>query len=508
MNKEFENFLSRLEKSKDDSRISASKKRHSQGYRTARENLDDLVDTNSFLEFGEFAVAAQRTRRDYEELQTETPADGIITGFCKINSKYLAEDRTHAIAIVYDYSVLAGTQGFFHHQKLDRITEQAEKFRLPIVIFTEGGGGRPGDVDVTTQIAGLNIPSFSTWARLSGRCLRVAVANGYCFAGNAALFGCSDFRIATQNSWIGMAGPAMIEGGGLGMFDPKEIGPSESQEKNGVIDYLAADEKEATAIAKKLLSYFQGPREEFSFADQSRLKDIIPEDRRWAYPVREIIDLIADTETFLEMKKNYGRSIVTGFIRIEGQPMAILASDCQQLGGAIDSEASEKTADFLTICNDHLIPVVALVDTPGFMVGPDSEEEGAVRRMASLFKVGSRLNIPLVAVFLRKGYGLGAQAMVGGSLHDPVYTVAWPTAEFGGMGLEGAVKLGFKKELESETDDQKREDLFNQLVAEAYERGKAIEAATHLEIDAVIDPEDTRSIIHKAITMSLSIKRD
>ena len=508
MNKEFENFLKRLEKSQDSSRVSATEKRHSKGYRTARENLDDLVDQKSFLEFGEFAVAAQRTRKDYKELQEDTPADGIITGFCKINSEYIEESRSHAVAIVYDYSVLAGTQGFFHHQKLDRITEQAEKFALPIVIFTEGGGGRPGDVDVTTQIAGLNIPSFSTWARLSGQNLKIAVANGYFFAGNAALFGCSDFRIATKNSWIGMAGPAMIEGGGLGIFDPEEIGPSKVQEKNGVIDYLATDEEEATAIAKKLLSYFQGSVEEFSFGDQSKLKEIIPEDRRWAYPVREIIDLIADSETFLELKKNYGRSIITGFIRIKGQPIAIVASDCQQLGGAIDSEAAEKTADFLTICNDHSIPVVALVDTPGFMVGPESEEEGAVRRMASLFKVGSRIETPIVAVFLRKGYGLGAQAMVGGSLHDPTYTVAWPSAEFGGMGLEGAVKLGFKKELESETDDKKREDLFNELVAEAYERGKAIEAAAHLEIDAVIDPEDTRSIIYKAVTMSLSQKRD
>ncbi len=508
MNKEFKNFLNRLEKSKDTSRVSAMNKRHDLGYRTARENLNHLVDQDSFLEFGEFAVAAQRTRRDYEELQEETPADGIITGFCKINADQVGESQAHGIAIVYDYSVLAGTQGFFHHQKLDRITEQAERFALPIVIYTEGGGGRPGDVDVTTQIAGLNIPSFSTWARLSGRCLKIAIANGYCFAGNAALFGCSDFRIATKNSWIGMAGPAMIEGGGLGIFDPKEIGPSEIQEKNGVIDYLATDEEEATSIAKKLLSYFQGPVDEFSFADQSKLKEIIPEDRRWAYPVREIIECLADTDTYLELKKNYGRSVITGFIRIEGQPIALLASDCQQLGGAIDSEASEKAADFLKTCNDHKLPVLVLVDTPGFMVGPDSEEQGAVRRMASLFKVGSQLDVPITAVFLRKGYGLGAQAMVGGSLHDPIYTVAWPTAEFGGMGLEGAVKLGFKKELEAESDDKKREDLFNQLVAEAYDRGKAIEAATHLEIDAVIDPEDTRSIISKAITMSLNQTKD
>ena len=502
MNKEFKNFLSRLEKSKDSSKIEATKKRHKLGYRTARENLEHLSDPDSFLEFGEFAVAAQRSRRDYEELQKETTTDGIITGFCTINAKEVGENKANTIGIVYDYSVLAGTQGFFHHQKLDRITEQAEKFKLPIVIFTEGGGGRPGDVDVMTQIAGLNIPTFSNWARLSGNCLKIAIANGYCFAGNAALFGCSDFRIATKNSWIGMAGPAMIEGGGLGVFDPKEIGPSEIQEKNGVIDYLAIDEEEATSVAKKLLSYFQGTISEYSFADQSTLKDIIPDDRRWAYPIREIIEILADTNTFLELRKNYGRSIVTGFIRIEGQPIALLASDCQQMGGAIDSEAAEKSADFLSICNDHSIPTVVLVDTPGFMVGPDSEEQGAVKRMANLFKVGSKLDKPVIAIFLRKGYGLGAQALVGGSLHNPVYTVAWPSAEFGPMGLEGAVKLGFKKELDAEQDQEKREALFNQLVEEAYERGKAIEAASHLEIDAVIHPVKTRNIIINTIRMT------
>ena len=506
MNKEFKNFINRLEKSKDSFRTNATEKRHHSGYRTARENLDDLADPDSFLEFGEFAVAAQRSRRDYDELQAETAADGILTGFCTINAGEVDENRAHVVAIVYDYSVLAGTQGFFHHQKLDRITEQAEKFNLPIVIFTEGGGGRPGDVDVTTQIAGLHIPSFSTWARLSGHCLKIAVNNGYCFAGNAALFGCSDFRIETKNSWIGMAGPAMIEGGGLGVFDPKEIGPSDIQEQNGVIDIVAEDEQEATLIAKRLLSYFQGPVTDYSCNDQTKLRDIIPEDRRWAYPIRDINELLADTDSFLELRKNYGRSIITGFFRVEGQPMALLASDCQQLGGAIDSEASEKAAEFLTTCNAHSLPVVVLADTPGFMVGPDSEEQGAVRRMAKLFNVGASLQTPVVAVFLRKGYGLGAQALVGGSLHDPIYTVAWPTAEFGGMGLEGAVKLGFKKELEAETDNDKREALYNKLVAQAYERGKAIEAAAHLEIDAVIDPVDTRSTISKSITMALNKK--
>ena len=492
------NLYDRVEKSSDEFRASSREKRHSKQYRTARENLNHLVDAESFLEFGQFAVAAQRSRRDYEELQDKTNADGIITGFCSINSKLVGPKSSQAVAIVYDYSVLAGTQGAFHHLKLDRICDQAKKFELPIIIFTEGGGGRPGDTDVLTQIAGLHIPSFSSWAQLTGSSLKIAVNNGYCFAGNAALFGCSDFRIATKTSWIGMAGPAMIEGGGLGVFEPTDIGPVSVHEKNGVVDYVATNEEEATLIAKKLLSYFQGSIEDFAVGDQEILQNIMPEDRRYTYEIRDIINTVSDQDSFLELRKKYGASIVTGFIRIEGKPFALLASDCQKLGGAIDSESAEKAADFISICNDHALPILVLADTPGFMVGPASEELGAVRRMASLFKQGANIKVPLVAVFLRKGYGLGAQALVGGSLHNPVYTAAWPTGEFGGMGIEGAVKLGYKKELESIENLDERKELFDKLVAKMYEVGQAIEAASFLEIDAVIDPAQTRSIVLQA----------
>ena len=404
---EFEKFIRRVEKSSDVFRVSSTEKRHSKHFRTARENLNHLVDDESFLEFGQFAVAAQRTRRDYDELQDKTNADGIITGFCSVNSELVGEMHSQAVAIVYDYSVLAGTQGAFHHLKLDRICDQAKKFELPIIIFTEGGGGRPGDTDVLTQIAGLHIPSFSSWAQLTGTSLKIAVNNGYCFAGNAALFGCSDFRIATKTSWIGMAGPAMIEGGGLGIFEPTDIGPVSVHQKNGVVDYVAENEEEATLIAKKLLSYFQGSIEDFSVCDQEILQSFMPEDRRYTYEVRDIINTIADEDSFLELRKKYGESIATGFIRIAGKPFALLASDCQKLGGAIDSESAEKAADFISICNDHGMPILVLADTPGFMVGPASEELGAVRRMASLFKQGANIKVPLVAVFLRKGYGLG-----------------------------------------------------------------------------------------------------
>ena len=489
----------RLSKTLDEERNAAREKRHAKGYRTARENLEDLVDEDSFVEYGQLAIAAQKSRRELDELRTETAADGIITGFGKVNGEILDDKKSLSAIIINDYSVLAGTQGYYHHKKLDRICETAEKQNLPVIMYTEGGGGRPGDTDVHVQFAGLQIPSFSNWAKLKGKSIRIAVNNGYCFAGNAALFGTADFCISTKESWLGMAGPAMIEGGGLGKVDPKDIGPAEEQEKLGVIDYLAKDEEDATRFTKKLLSYFQGETKEWDVKDQSILRNLIPENRRMAYSVRDIIETLADKDSFLELRKAYGRSVITGFMRLEGRPIALIANDCQHLGGAVDATSAEKAGQFISICNEHKIPIVSLADTPGFMVGVESEREGAVRKMGSLFNSGANTSVPLVAIFLRKGYGLGAMAMVGGSFYIPIFTASWPTGEFGGMGLEGAVKLGYKKELEAIEDEQEREALYTKLVQKMYDSGRALEAATQLEIDAVIDPAETRSIILKAL---------
>ena len=489
----------RLEKTLDTVRVEAAEKRHSKGYRTARENLDDLVDPCSFIEYGQLAVAAQRSRRDYEDLQTSTAADGVITGTATINRDLFREDETHTAIVVYDYAVLAGTQGHYHHRKLDRIFEKALELKLPVVIYTEGGGGRPGDTDVKTSIASLYLKSWYTFCRLSGMVPRIAINNGYCFAGNAVFFGCADITIATRTSWIGMAGPAMIEGGGLGTCKPTDIGPAEVQEKNGVVDIVTEDEAEATAMAKKLLAYFQGSLKEWSCVDQTTLRDIVPENRRRAYPVRKVINILADEDSFIELRRAYGPGMVTGFLRLEGKPIGLIANDCFYNGGAVDATGAEKASRFVQLCDAFELPILSLIDTPGFMVGPESETQSAVRRMSSLFVVAANAAVPVVAIFLRKGYGLGAMAMTAGGFHIPVFAAAWPTGEFGGMGLEGAVRLGFKKELEAIEDDDEREAMYEKLVAASYERGKATEAATHLEIDAVIDPADTRQVILKAL---------
>ena len=483
----------------DDRRADATSKRHAFGYRTARENLSDLVDPDSFTEYGEFAVAAQRQRRPVEDLIENTPRDGVITGLGTINAGQFGNHPCRTAIIVNDYSVLAGTQGFFHHKKLDRILDLAGRDGLPVVMYTEGGGGRPGDTDVLTQVSALDVPTFSRWAKLAGRVPRIAVNNGFCFAGNAALFGCADLRIATRQSWIGMAGPAMIEAGGLGRFEPKDIGPVDLHLRQGVVDLCADDEPGAARLARTVLGYFQGSSTGHECGDQEWLREGLPDNRRFTYKVRPIIERIADTGTFTEISREFGSAIITGFLRIEGLPLGLVANDNQVLAGAIDAEAAEKAARFMRLCDAHGIAMLSLIDTPGFMVGPASEAQAAVRHTSDMFVAGAQRSEPLVAIVLRKAYGLGAMAMAGGGFSEPECTASWPTGEFGAMGLEGAVRLGYRKELEAITNERERGALFDRLVADMYDKGSALEVASVLEIDAVIDPADTRRIVLAAV---------
>jgi acetyl-CoA carboxylase carboxyltransferase component len=470
----------------DAARPDAVRRRRETGQRTARENVADLCET--FTEYGALAVAAQRARRPLKELIEKTPADGLVAGVGEVNGR-------PAVVLAYDYTVLAGTQGAMNHDKKDRMLELAERRRLPVVLFAEGGGGRPGDTD-TTSISGLDTMAFHLFARLSGQVPLIGIASGRCFAGNAALLGCCDVVIATEDATIGMGGPAMIEGGGLGVYAPEEVGPMSVQVPNGVVDVPVADEAEAVRVAKRYLAYFQGRLEDWDSADQDALRDLVPQDRKRAYDVREVIGTIADTASVLELRRAYGPGIVTALARIEGVPVGVIANSPAHLGGAIDADGADKASRFMKLCEAFGLPIVSLCDTPGFMVGPDAERTATVRHFSRMFVTGANLSVPLVTVILRKAYGLGAQAMAGGSLKVPVATVAWPTGELGGMGLEGGVRLGYRREL-AEAEDP--DALFDELVARSYERGKALSAATVYEIDDVIDPADTRHWIVTAL---------
>ncbi|MAI68882.1 MAG: hypothetical protein CBD03_04805 [Rhizobiales bacterium TMED143] len=492
----------RLARTHDAARPEKMDKRHNLGFRSARENVADLCDADSFIEYGQLVVAAQRQRRELDDLIDNTPADGLVAGFGTINGHDFPEEQARAAVLAYDYTVLAGTQGAFNHKKTDRVLELAQEWQAPIVFFTEGGGGRPGDTDFSkVQGSTLDVMTFATFAKASGVAPRIAINNGYCFAGNAVLFGCADVTIATKNSYIGMGGPAMIEGGGLGVVAPTDVGPSDIQSANGVIDLLAEDEAEAVAMSKKLLGYFQGRIAGHDCADQRKLRHIIPEDRKRAYDMREAIKLIADTDTLLEIRSGYGAGMITAFIRVQGQPFGLIANNPAHLGGAIDAEAAEKAGRFLQLCDAFSLPVLSLCDTPGFMVGPEDEKNATVRRASSMLVAGASLSVPVFMICLRKGYGLGAQAMAMGSFHVPQFTIAWPTGEFGPMGLEGAVRLGYSKELDAAgiEGSAAREALFDKLVSAMYESGKALNVAMYHEIDAVIDPRDTRKWIMNGI---------
>ena len=480
----------------DEARPEAVAKRHARGQRTARENVADLCDPGSFQEYGGFAFAAQESRRPKDELQAKTPADGLITGIGRVNGHLVPEDRARCAVVAYDYTVLAGTQGQRNHAKKDRIFELAERLRLPVVLFAEGGGGRPGDTDMPV-IAGLDTRAFEHFAKLSGLVPTVGIGVGRVFAGNAALLGCCDTVIATADSNIGMGGPAMIEGGGLGAYRPEDIGPIDVQVANGVVDLPVADEAEAVAVAKQYLSYFQGPIAAGVEPDQTLLRDVVPEKRKQIYDVRQVLTGLADEGSVLELRKAYGSGIITALVRLDGMPIGVIANDPAVLGGAIDAPAADKAARFLQLCDAFDLPVLSLCDTPGFMVGPEAEESAQVRRFSRLFISAGSMTVPLVTVVLRKGYGLGAQAMAGGSFRAPIATLSWPTGEFGGMGLEGAVRLGFRKELEAIDDEAERHAAFDSMVDAAYRHGQALNMAAHLEIDDVIDPAETRGrVLH------------
>ncbi len=481
----------------DERRPAAVERRRARGQRTARENIDDLVDPGSFVEYGPLVVAAQRSRRSTEELIDRTPADGLVAGIGTV-------DGVRTAVLSYDATVLAGTQGYFNHHKKDRLFDVIERERLPVVFFTEGGGGRPGDTDVPT-VSGLDVEAFRLFARLSALVPLVGVASGRCFAGNAALLGCCDVIIATEGSNIAMGGPAMIEGGGLGVFAPEQVGPLDVQVANGVVDIAVSDEAAAVGVARRYLRYFTQPTlEPWTCGDQRALRDVVPEQRREVYDVRTVLPMLADVDSVLEVRAGWAPGMVTALARVEGTAIGVVANQPMHLAGAIDAQGSDKAARFMQLCDAHDLPILFLCDTPGFMVGPAAEEQAAVRHVSRMFVTGANVEVPIGTIILRKGYGLGAMAMAGGSFRAPLFCVAWPTGEIGGMGLEGAVRLGFRDELAAIEDEDERERTYQHMVEVAYERGRALHAATMFELDDVIDPADSR----RWITTLLTARRD
>ena len=492
-------LLRRRTFTEDAARPEAVARRHAANARTARENIADLVDEGSFVEYGRFAIAAQRHRRDADDLIAHTPADGLVAGTARINGEYFGDERSACAVLSYDYTVLAGTQGALGHRKKDRLFELIERMRLPTVFFAEGGGGRPGDTDIPV-VSALDARAFKLWAALSGVVPRIAVVHGRCFAGNAVIAGCADLIVATEATSIGMGGPAMIAGGGLGDVPPDEVGPISMQEPNGVVDFVVADEAEAVEVTKRLLGYFQGTLEPGPVSDQTRLRTMVPERARRAYQVAPVVETLADEGSVTFLRPRFAPEMLTALARFAGRPVGVIANNTMVMAGAITAAAADKAARFLQLCDAFGLPVLSLIDCPGYMVGPAAESEALVRRASRMLVAGAALEVPLIAVILRRGYGLGAQAMTGGSLREPLLTVAWPGAHLGPMGLEGAVRLGMRKELEAIADDAEREERVRQATAAAQDNAKALNAAQLFEIDDVVDPAETRDVVINTLT--------
>ena len=482
----------------DENRPEAVAKRHSRGGRMPRENIAELMDAGSFKEYWPLVVARQHKRQDIETLRKRTPGDGVVAGTGTINADLFGEEAARAMVVHYDYTVLASTQGARNHYKQDRMFELALRFRMPIVLFGEGGGGRPGD-DSTGPAVAFDTHTFTQFSKLSGAVPMVGVNHGRCFAGNTALLACCDVIIATKDSTIAMGGPAMIEGGGLGIYTPEEVGPMSFQVPNGVVDILVEDEAEAVRVAKQYLSYFQGSTDSWEAPDQRKLRHIVPENRLRLYDMREIIATLADKDSVLEIRAGFGVGVITCFIRVEGRPMGVIANNPHHLAGAIDSDAADKGTRFIQLCDAFDIPILSLMDCPGMMVGPDVEATALVRHCVRMFNAGANLTTPLFGVVVRKAYGLGVQAMCGAGALVGFFTVAWPTAEFAGMNIEGSVKLGYRRELMAIEDPEERANEFNSRVDRAYEAAKAVNAAAGGGIDDVIDPAETRSWIAESL---------
>jgi len=497
--------LARRAKLEDEARPDAVAKRRALGRRTARENITDLCDTGTFSEYGGLAIAAQRLRRPVEELIDKTPADGMVCGVGTVNAELFGVEAAQCALLSYDYTVLAGTQGVRNHRKTDRILDIAQRQLLPVILFAEGGGGRPGDTD-QSELFHLVVPTFRNFAKLSGLVPRVGVVSGRCFAGNASLLGCCDVIIATPDATIGMGGPAMIEGGGLGTFTPEQVGPVKDLATAGVIDLLVADEAAAVDAARRFIGYFQGPVSDWSAPDQTELRSIVPDDSKRVHDARAVLNGLFDTDSVMELRPAFGRAMITAFARIEGKSVGVIANDPSHLSGAIDAEASDKAARFIQLCDAFGIPIISLVDTPGFMVGPDSELTGMVRRSSRLFTAAASISVPFVSVVVRRAFGLGAQAMTGGDFHAPAINLAWPSAEFGAMGVEGAVRLGFQRELAAIEDESAREQRVAELVEAVRAQSNALNMATFFEIDDVIDPATTRARLISALNAASPVE--
>ncbi len=475
----------------DGARPAAIARQHERGKLTARERIDRLADPGSFREFGALVSGegAHQVGRD------KAPADGVVTGTVLL-------DGRPAVVLSQDFTVFGGSIGVLGSAKTQRALQIAITRGIPLVMLLDGGGHRIQGGQDSRHFAHAN-PTFHNFARASGWVPMVAVMMGAGFAGPTNYAGMSDLVVMVRGiATMGLAGPALVKAGVGEDVDQMAIGGAEAQvDRHGLADLGAASEDDALLAARRFLSYLPGnARAPMPLAEcddpadrrDDALLDLVPSNPRKAYDMRKVIGLIADRDSLFEIKPTFAGNVLTMLARLGGRPVGFVANQPQKLGGMLDANACDKMAHFIGMCDAYGLPLVSLIDIPGFSIGSSAERSVLGRRSAKLIHEWGNATVPRVSIVLRKGYGLGYFAMAGGRAFAADASLAWPTAQICAMSVEGSVDVAFRKEYEAAPDPQARRQ---EMIDEIRGRIGSMRAAEGFGVDEIIDPRDTRRIL-------------
>jgi len=472
------------------------KKQHERGKLTVRERLDLLFDTDTFVEFG--LLASQQPVRGGEADSDGTPADGVVTGHGLVEGRQVW-------VIAYDFTVMAGSMGAVGEQfKAARVRELALRYRKPIVWLLDSAGARIQEAAGST-FAGTGY-LFADQVVMSGVVPQVAAMLGPCSAGTAYIPGLADFvPMVKETSSMSLGGARLVKAAtGEDVTDHDMGGSQVHCYESGVGDNEVADDRECIELVRKFLSYLPSSntepapfRETDDPADRlvEGLEKIVPVSPRAAYDVRRVIKAVFDHESWLEIKPSWAKNLVIGFARAGGHPVGVVANQPMQKGGVLDSDAADKAARFIRMCDAFNVPLVYLMDVPGFIVGSQVEKEGIIRHGAKMLYATAEATVPKITVIMRKAYGAGYYVMCGKG-YGPDVLVAWPLAEISVMGPEGAVNIIFNKQIEAAADP---EATRAQMIESIRAQINPYLAAGWAMIDDVIDPAETRRVIIRGL---------
>ncbi len=470
----------------DGARPEAVARQHRRAAMTARERIAALCDPDTFEELGGLV-------REPGDARIDKPADGLVAGMARIEGRWVT-------VIAQDFTVQGGSSGVLGSEKIERAALGAMRQGTPLVMLLDGGGHRIQTGQDSRHFALAN-PLFHDLARMSGWVPMVAAMLGAGFAGPTNYAGLADFVVMVRGqSCMGLAGPALVKAGTGEEIDIEALGGAAAQvDRNGLADLGVADEGAALDAVRRFLSYLPSnaqdplpmlPAPAEDPARDEGLLDLVPANTRKAYDVRRVAALIADEGSLFEVKPTYARNAVTALARLGGRPVGIIANQPMQMGGMLTSPACEKIAHFVAICDAYGLPLVYLIDVPGFSIGSAAEKSQLGRRSAKLIYELGHATVPRISLVLRKGYGLGYFAMCGGRSFDADAALAWPTAEICAMSIEGAVNVAYRKEIERSPDPEARRA---ELVAEMRARITPLGGAESFGLDDVIDPRTTRA---------------